>query len=123
MKKFGIIFGLVFIGVFLIAFGCQKKGEETQKTPAVEDTAQSEVQQPASKLTGITTDMLASDKCVVSGKELTNETIVDTVIYNGKIYGVCSEEDKAKFKADPEKYISMLEGAAEKQPEGEQENQ
>jgi len=122
MKKFGIILGLVFLGVFLIAYGCQKKGGETQETPAVEDTAQSAVQQPTSPLTGITTDMLASDECPVSGKELTNETIVDTVIYNGKMYGFCSKEDKAKFKADPEKYISMLESKAKEEPEGKEEN-
>ncbi len=106
MKKFAVVLVLVVVSAFLFTAGCQKKAEKTQtKAPTTQ------------KLTGVTTDMLAADKCVVCGKALTNESIVDTVIYEGKVYGLDTPGEKEKFKADPAKYVAQLESGAE-HPQG-----
>lgn len=38
--------------------------------------------------------------------EVTAESAADTAFYKGKVYGFCSEDCKAKFAAEPEKYVA-----------------
>jgi len=44
--------------------------------------------------------------CPVDGMKV--DPAVSTVTYNDKLYGFCSEEDAAKFKADPDSYAANL---------------
>ncbi len=97
MKKLLTILLVLTVGaLFFVSCGGEKKAEQAAQTTV-------------EKKMSITTDMLTTAKDPVCGMELTNESIADTAIYNGQLYGFCSEECKAKFKADPDKYLANVE--------------
>ncbi len=101
MKKLVIVLLVLTVSLgMLVSCGGEKKAEKAQQ-PAAE------------KKMNITTDMLTIAKDPVCGMDLTNTTIADTAIYEGHLYGFCSAECKAKFKADPEKYLANVEGTEE----------
>ena len=107
MKKLFIFMILVLTGLFLLS-SCsgEKKAESQQQTQAKE----------TKKELNISTDMLTTETDVVCGMKLDNESIADTAIYNGQLYGFCSSDCKAKFKENPELYLSKL--GEEGHPEG-----
>lgn len=109
MKKLFIILLLALTGLFLVNSCSGEKKAETQTQT-----------QEMKKELNITTDMLTTEKDVVCGMDLTNETIADTAIYNGQLYGFCSSDCKAKFKANPDSFLAkMTEEGHEKGMEGE----
>ena len=96
MKK-QIFLLVVIAAVFALMVGCsrEKKAESQVKT-----------EQHVAKKLNVTVDMLTTDKDLSCGVTLTNETIADTAIYKGQLYGFCSEDCKAKFKANPDSLIA-----------------
>jgi len=106
MKKLFIVLMLVLTGLFLLSSCSGEKKAETQ--------TQTQTKEMKKEL-NITVDMLTTDKDVVCGMKLTNESIADTAIYNGQLYGFCSSDCKAKFKENPDTFLSkMMEEGHEK---------
>ena len=98
MKKLLFVFVLVLSGLFILNSCSGEKKSQTQKQ---EETT-------VEKTINVSVDMLTTDKDLICGKTLTNETIADTAIYQGQLYGFCSEECKAKFKENPDSAIAKL---------------
>lgn len=48
---------------------------------------------------------LATNKDVVCGMILEGQSIADTTMYRGQIYGFCATECKAEFWKDPKSYL------------------
>ena len=48
---------------------------------------------------------LATNKDVVCGMILEGQSIADTALYRGLIYGFCASECKAEFRKDPKSYL------------------
>lgn len=49
---------------------------------------------------------LATDKDVVCGMVLEGQSIADTALYEGKMYGFCASECKAEFLKNPQSYLA-----------------
>lgn len=96
-KRFFLL--VVIVAVFALMVGCsgEKKAETQVKT-----------EQQVAKKINVTVDMLTTAKDLSCGMTLTNETIADTAIYKGQLYGFCCEDCKAKFKANPDSAIATL---------------
>ena len=89
-----LVVALLAIGLL---FGCGKKQEQTQQAkPAAEQMQQQE--QAAGEV-----------HCAVCGMAIDTSKVKITTEYNGKTYYFCSEEEKAKFEANPEKYVKAEE--------------
>ena len=50
---------------------------------------------------------LASNKDVVCGMNLEGQTIADTTMYRGAMYGFCAVECKAEFLKNPKSYLTQ----------------
>ncbi|MBN2365768.1 MAG: YHS domain-containing protein [Calditrichaeota bacterium] len=50
--------------------------------------------------------MLTTNTDLVCGMDLRKYAIKDTAIYEGQLYGFCSEYCKKKFMENPEKYLA-----------------
>ena len=50
---------------------------------------------------------LATDNDVVCGMKLEGQTIADTTMYRGLIYGFCASECKAEFIKNPKAYLTQ----------------
>lgn len=88
---------LASLTLFLFT-ACHQKGN-TEKNPI-----------PASEAKGaikIKVADLATDKDLVCGMKLEGESIGDTILYDGKIYGFCSPECKAEFIKNPQSYLAQ----------------
>ncbi|MES2619930.1 MAG: YHS domain-containing protein [Bacteroidota bacterium] len=49
---------------------------------------------------------LATDKDLVCGMVLEGQSIADTALYEGKMYGFCASECKAEFLKNPQSYLT-----------------
>lgn len=105
MKRITILALVVVVSMFLFSCGGEKKPEPQppSETPSL----------------NISADMLASTTDPVCGMTMTQETLKDTAVYQGKLYGFCSTEEKAQFKQDPEKYLAAMKEAGGEHPTGE----
>jgi|GEM_PF-3912439 YHS domain-containing protein len=105
MKKFFVLV-IVILAVALV-FGCGKKKEEAAKP---EQAQPAQVEETTGQIT-----------CVVCGMAVDTTQVKIMMDYEGKTYYFCSEEDKAKFEADPDEYLKKEEEGAEeaKEKEGE----
>lgn len=100
MSRFLVFLLTVLIGGLLLVSCSKEKKAEVQP--------QKQMEQSTEKTLSVTPDMLATEKDPVCGMDLKAGSIADTAIYNGKLYGFCSEECKSEFKADPQKYLAKL---------------
>ena len=96
-----MIFVVALLAIGLL-FGCGKKKQEAQKAQPTTEQVQK----------------TAKVVCPVSGTEVDTSKVKITAQYNGKTYYFCSEEDKAKFEANPEKYVTAAPEKGEKEKEG-----
>lgn len=97
VRKFFWLFGMMLLAGFLVACGSQKK-QAAQKPQA-----------PAEKSLDVTPDMLALEIDPNCGMDLHQHAIKDTAIYQGRLYGFCSEGCKEAFKRDPEAKLAAIE--------------
>lgn len=108
---------VIAVFVFLAAFAlinCSGNQRSQQEGEGMQEQLQQ---------AGISIDpaMLAVEKCLPCGMDLREHAIMDTVTYEGKLYGFCSTADKEKFLANPEKYTAMLhQGSSEEMDSHEQ---
>ncbi len=102
--KYVLSFALFFLSALIILISC-----ETEKPAKIEETPEA-VQE---EVMDITTDMLTTNVDVVCGMDLTEHGIKDTTVYEGQLYGFCSQECKEKFLEDPQKYLAEKEEAEE----------
>lgn len=86
---------LLAVGALLILTACH------QKTPMEKNPA------PVSESNGkkIKLSDLATDKDVVCGMILEGQSIADTTLYRGQMYGFCASECKVAFWKDPKSYL------------------
>ncbi|GAB4367555.1 MAG: hypothetical protein Kow0042_08290 [Calditrichia bacterium] len=105
MKSIIFMLVIIMLSAFLVA-SCEK-GEKAEP--------QMETAEETQEVQGFTTDMLTTPMDLACGMTLTNETIHDTAIYKGQLYGFCSEDCKMKFKQDPETFVLKLEKTGEEQ--------
>ncbi len=63
---------------------------------------------PATKM-DVSVDMLATNMDPNCGMKLTTESIKDTAVYEGKLYGFCSSGCKESFQKDPQAKLSAME--------------
>ncbi|MBL7783979.1 MAG: YHS domain-containing protein [Saprospiraceae bacterium] len=94
MKNYSVI--LLFLGVVLLA-ACK------HQTPS--NTTQTTTEQPATeKASTVVLDNTIDPICEMS----VDGTAEDTVHYQGKVYGFCSEHCKKEFMEEPGKYLSAM---------------
>ncbi|NOX38574.1 MAG: YHS domain-containing protein [Calditrichaeota bacterium] len=67
------------------------------------------MQEAAPAKMDISVDMLATNMDPNCGMKLTTESIKDTAVYEGKLYGFCSSGCKESFKKDPQAKLSAME--------------
>jgi YHS domain-containing protein len=91
-------------GILMIG-SCSKEKSERQQTEVTNDT---------SNAMYISADMLTYSQDVMCGMDLHNHTIADTAIYEGQLYGFCSDYCKSKFKEDPKAALAKYENEKEK---------
>jgi len=98
--KYHMMVNLVLLTVLLFLTNCtvEKKAEMEMK---------SEVK--VEKTIDFTADMLTTSIDLVCEMDLTKHAIKDTTIYEGQLYGFCSEYCKQKFLEDPEAMIVKME--------------
>jgi YHS domain-containing protein len=98
--KYHLMVNLVLLTVLLFLTNCtvEKKAEMEMK---------SEVK--VEKTIDFTADMLTTSIDLVCEMDLTKHAIKDTTIYEGQLYGFCSEYCKQKFLEDPEAMIAKME--------------
>jgi YHS domain-containing protein len=91
--------GLILIVLLSSLTGCQNK-EKVE--------VNREIEKENIHALNITVDMLTTEKDLSCDMILTNETIADTAIYKGKLYGFCCEHCKNEFKKNPELLLAKL---------------
>ncbi len=112
MKKLLILTVIVFVGLMvLVACSGEKKAGEQAAT---------KTEAAAEQKLDITPDMLATPVDLACGMDLKNHEIADTAIYHGKVYGFCSSDCKATFKANPDSFLAKMPNM-EKMEKGEHE--
>lgn len=96
MKNFSII--LLVVGVVLLA-ACK------QHTPPNTTAGQTTTEQPAGeKAPTVVLANTIDPICEMS----VDGSVEDTVHYQGKVYGFCSEHCKKEFMEEPGKYLSSI---------------
>jgi len=96
VKSFLFLFIFLFLGLFLLSSCSQEKAEKTDM----------EVTADTSSAMYISADMLTYSDDVSCGMDLHKHAIADTAIYQGQLYGFCSEYCKNTFKEDPEAVLA-----------------
>ncbi len=105
---------LLVIGIALVGFGlagCKKKTEPTAsaKSPSMENTAKkatTAAAEDAKKTTAAAAETTEQTMCpVMDGNKIDKNVFVE---YKGKKVYFCCTACKAKFEADPEKYVANL---------------
>ena len=100
MKLFlKVCFVLTLIFCYNCLIGCQNKEKAEIKNESEMENFHT---------LNLTVDMLTTEKDLSCGMALTNETIADTAIYKGRLYGFCCEHCKAEFKKNPELLLVNL---------------
>ena len=99
MKNLGM-----FVAVAVIASGAAACGKEDSKTTASAPAT--------SAATAKAPDAYPLDTCVVTGEKLGEMGDVIKYNHNGREIRFCCPGCVAKFKADPEKYLKILDAAA-----------
>lgn len=90
---------IALAAVVLALFSCQSKPQpETLTAPALEAAMQDDSAQVGSTI------VLAMNTDPVCGMPVDEER-ADTAMFNGKIYGFCSEGCKEEFLMAPESYL------------------
>lgn len=97
MNKIKII--LVVMAVVSASCTSQNKGPEIKTAPALEE-AQNDTTVSNKSLIA-----LANDKDPVCGMPVNSADVTDTTLYDGKVYGFCSEGCKDDFLKSPKDYI------------------
>jgi YHS domain-containing protein len=93
LSRLNILTGALLLCLFTLAFSCNEKPKiETSTIPAAKTNS---VQKKK-----FTADMVDNKKDPSCGMPM-SAGIEDTVHYNGKVYGVCSEECKQAFLKNP----------------------
>ena len=91
---------MLSVSSILILGSCSKEKSEKPQTEVANDT---------SNAIYISADMLTYSQDVMCGMDLHNHTIADTAIYEGQLYGFCSDYCKSKFKEDPKAALAKFE--------------
>lgn len=94
MKK--ILFSTAF-GLAMLSSCHQKSPMEKNPVPVVSESKGATI-----KLTE-----LATDKDLVCGMILEGQSIADTTLHEGKMYGFCASECKAEFLKNPQSYLAQ----------------
>jgi len=102
--KYVLSFTLFFLSALIIFSSC-----ETEKPAKIEEKPEVVQEEEIS----ITTDMLTSNVDPVCGMDLAEHGIKDTTVYEGQLYGFCSQDCKQKFLEDPQKYLAETEETTE----------
>lgn len=100
MKRLVILLIVLVIGLVVFSACSGEKKAEEQAAPQTEAAAPQKVD--------ITPDMLATTIDLACGMDLKEHEIADTAIYQGKVYGFCSEDCKSHFKANPDSFLAKL---------------
>ena len=96
MKNHSFI--LLLLGVVLLA-ACK------HQTPSNTTSGQTATEQPAAgQAATVALDNTIDPICEMS----VDGTVEDTVHYQGKVYGFCSEHCKKEFMEEPGKYLSAM---------------
>ncbi len=116
-----VLLACAFVIVALVAVGCKKKSEPTtqSKAPSMEDVtkkAAATAEKAKEKATAAAEDAKEAATEAVKSIEQTTCPVMDGnpinknvfVEYKGKKVYFCCPDCKAKFEADPEKYIAKL---------------
>lgn len=102
------VFSLLIAGLVLVAaVGCKQQPQQDTPEPTAapaEPAATPEAAAPAEPATP--TEALTNEKCPVSGEPVNPQVSTE---YNGKKVYFCCEDCVEKFKADPEKYMAVIE--------------
>ncbi|MEJ2535932.1 MAG: YHS domain-containing protein [Calditrichia bacterium] len=99
MKSSLFLLMFLILGLFLVSSCSQEKAEKTDM----------EVTADTSSAMYISADMLTYPEDVTCGMDLHKHAIADTAIYEGQLYGFCSEYCKNKFKEDPKAVLAQYE--------------
>ncbi len=70
---------------------------------------QMEMKSEVEKTLDVTPDMLTTHIDLTCGMDLNKHAITDTTVYQGQLYGFCSDHCKQKFLEDPEAAIAKME--------------
>jgi YHS domain-containing protein len=103
-----IIYLSVALGV-LATYSCNNTAnteEGTSTETATNTDAATDMTDSIAKPVNLHISQLATDQDFVCGMKLTDEMIADTTSVDGKVYGFCSQECKAQFAQDPQKFLS-----------------
>ncbi len=99
MKSILFLVMFLMLGLFLMSSCNQEKAEKTEM----------EVTADTSSAMYISADMLTYPEDVTCGMDLHKHAIADTAIYEGQLYGFCSDYCKSKFKEDPKAVLAKYE--------------
>ncbi len=100
MKRLFVLILVLIVGLIIFsACSSEKKAEEQAAT---------QTEAAKTEKVNITPDMLATPVDLACGMDLKNHEIADTAIYKGKVYGFCSSDCKATFKANPDSFLAKM---------------
>ena len=74
---------------------------------------QKELEVLMEKKVDITSEILTISTDVICGMDLTKHSIADTLLFEGYLYGFCSEYCKNKFEEDPKAALAKFEQETE----------
>ncbi len=98
------LLGLAVLCLALVSLiGCSK----SEKEPSTETQTQPEaMKMVATDYTPTATDVGTEVSCAVDGMKMAVAEDTPAVKYGDKVYYFCNTDERAEFKADPDKYLT-----------------
>ncbi len=114
MKVWKMVLIIALAAIFMGMIGCGQQKEEPAQEPEPE-------QEPVKMEMAVVDHTPAGEEigteatCPVCGMAVQVAESTLAVVYDNEIYYFCTAEDKAKFSADPQKYLESAEEEMEEE--------